>query len=94
MIFKLAGGGGSGGLTFLFKRGEVVELDVEESSLSLSLSLTGGFGFRQLDAAETLVATVDTLRILLLLKRVKVVPVIELAELEDRQLLEFGPRAL
>jgi hypothetical protein len=91
MIFKLAGGGGRGGLTFLLE--EVVELPVDESSLSLSFS-GGGLGFRQLEAADILVATVDTLRILLLLKRVKVVPDIELAELDDRQLLELGPRPL
>jgi hypothetical protein len=49
-------------------------------------------GLRQLDAAETLVATVETLRMLLLLNRVIVVPLeMELALLGDRQLLELAP---
>jgi len=87
IILRLAGGGGKGGLTFLLEGGiAIVALDTS--------SLFGGFGLRQLEAADTLVATVDTLRILLLLNLVNVVPDIELAELEVRQLLELGPREL
>jgi len=53
-------------------------------------------GCRQLDAAETLVATVETLLTLLLLNRVNaddavVPPEMELAELDVRQLLELAP---
>lgn len=67
-------------------------IDVELAASSFSF--VGGFGFRQLDAADTLVATVDTLRMLLLLNLVNVVPENELAELLERQLLELGPRPL
>jgi len=86
---RLAGGGGKGGLTFLPDGMAVIAL-----AASSGLFAAGFAGLRQLEAADTLVATVETLRILLLLNLVKVVPEIELAELDDRQLLELGPREL
>lgn len=85
----LVAGGASGGLGLL--------PGGDGSAVVTSGSFCGSFcGFRQLDAAETLVATVDTLRTLPLLKRVNaddavVPPEIELAELDERQLLELAP---
>ena len=78
----LVGGAKTGGLSFL------------PGGAASSASFCGAF--RQLGVADTVVATVDTLRTLPLLNLVNadeavVPPERELVELEVRQLLELAP---